>query len=215
MWRSSLKKPFSRDTKCCTYYPFLSNYLIGGALASGEFKTVQILKELILNRQWALPIGFVAPPTYQIKFLNKTVDDFGRRNDLLCPFYSSGQCMVWAWRDSQCSTYFCGYDDSFGETHWLKKQFDLYEVEKYLSQSCMLQKGFLLDEVEFNLSWIKLTNESKYPSGYQIEATLWAKFWQHYQDQIEQYYIECYRWVIDNKVKLREEIEGVLTHELR
>ena len=216
MRRPQEKRPFEPSTKCCTYYPFVPNYLVGGMLAENS-EAGQRMRTLILDRQWILPIGVVAPPSYQVKFQNKHMDDFGRDVDLVCPFYKSlsGQCGIWQWRDSQCSTYFCAYDnEKTGPQFWLSIQQFLYEVEMLLSQECMLQKGFALKEIEENLKWIFIEQGTVPVKPYIMPSLDWSQFWQHHHDEIERYFIDCYKLVVEHKAKFKNDIANIYSKHL-
>ena len=208
----SSQKPFLKETKCCTYSPFLANYLIGGILLSAPSVGQKRIQNKILYREWALPIGLVASPNYQRQFQNKSKEDFGRRFDLKCDFYisSSGECAVWKWRDSQCSTYFCRYDQPDGATFWSQIQTYLYDIELHLAQLCLLEAGFHQNEIEENLRWVYLQNEVE-NQAFQAEVTAlkWTEFWQHQQDRIEEYYKKCYIWVQQNQSQLKLDAEKI------
>lgn len=204
-----VKKPFEPSTKCCTYYPFVPNYLVGGMLLeNGE--AAKHMRTLIRDRQWILPIGVVAPPSYQVKFQDKHMDDFGRDADLMCPFYKtqSGQCGIWQWRDSQCSTYFCTYDnEKTGPQFWLSVQQFLYDIEMLISQECMLQKGFSAKEIEENLNWVLFEQGSQEVKPYIMSSMDWSQFWQHHYEDIEAYFIACYKLVLEHRVKFKNDID--------
>lgn len=202
---SGSKAPFLSSTKCCTFYPFVANYLVGGALTTDK-RIDHPFRQLIRDRQWALPIGIVAPPSYQKKHREKQQAEFGRRADLLCPFYLSaqGQCGIWQWRDSQCTTYFCASSyGKKGEDFWLEVGDYLFQVEMLLSQDLMMEKGFDEEEIDEVLKFVKSNGESR---PYSMSALEWSGFWHHQADRVELYFTECYEMVLDRKKQYQADI---------
>lgn len=98
--------PFRGDLKCCTYFPYVPNFGLGAMIAKNS---------LGLDRYRAageqgilLPVGLFVTPERQAD-IQENPDDFGNREDWLCPFYDrvSQGCSVWAQRPGVCTTYFC------------------------------------------------------------------------------------------------------------
>ena len=96
---SSLKEYFRADLKCCTYQPFLPNYIVGAILSDPEIAAVT--KHLITDRiqadQFVLPIGLFPSFSFQVEFINRDLHQFGQREDWLCPFFNKeeNQCNIW------------------------------------------------------------------------------------------------------------------------
>lgn len=206
--KSQAPKPhFSSQTKCCTYYPFLPNYLIGGILQDTSLPEPrrQIVKSRILSRQFMLPIGGSAPPVYQQKFRNKDPEDFGNRMDLLCDFYDSvkGGCSIWQWRGHECTTYFChsSYGEK-GENFWQRIRSLLFELEMYLSQMAMLHLGFINRDIDLNIRLMKGETET---ISWSLDAMNWSNVWAHQFEDIEKYYIKSYEYVREHAYDLNKE----------
>jgi len=161
-----------------------------------------VIRQMLLNRKWTLPIGLVVPPSYQIKFRHKDPDDFGRRLDLLCHFYESGNCAIWKYRNSECSTYFCVYDEGeIGPKKWSAISDQLFAEEMNFSQEAMLNFGFHWPEVEENLKFVLYLSDT-IPSdeeGYILSVSRWQYFWRHWTDRPDQYYRSCWDFVQDFK----------------
>jgi hypothetical protein len=84
---------YKPDLKCCTFQPFLPNYLVGAILKSNLLgKTV--IQKMIARKKDCLPIGIVAPLDYQLKF-NKHRKQFGKHEDLLCPYFDKKLKNLW------------------------------------------------------------------------------------------------------------------------
>lgn len=205
---SKFKHQFSPFTKCCTYYPFIPNYLVGAILKENP-KHPDIL-ELIRECKYILPIGICAPPGYQKKFNLKLATDFGTNTDLLCPFYKvqSGGCSVWKNRGHECSTFFCisSYGEA-GELFWSEVRDYLHHVEMVFSQQSMIEKGFAPKEINNNLAYVKRPVDDNL-SEWSMNAIEWSKAWIHHLDDVTGYFISCYDFVNDNKSKLMKSIEN-------
>ena len=104
-------------TKCCTYYPELPNYLVGGILQDERPEMQEgkrRLRSILASRLGVTPYGLIHP--FQYALLDKTIRD-SRKNQydwtaeevatLRCPFYNQGWCTVWDYREHCCSTHFC------------------------------------------------------------------------------------------------------------
>jgi Fe-S-cluster containining protein len=184
---------FHAATKCCTFYPFLPNYLVGSILLDGSAPGREVLRSLLRDRGYTVPIGVCAPPAFQALFLAKEEHDFGRRPDLRCPFYvaSTGRCGIWAQRGHQCSTYFCvSVHGDRGERFWQEVRDYLHEVEIELAQEAMVQLGFGARALDRNLSLI-LDRDPK-PGRWRLDQQAWTELWEHERDDIESYYVRCY-----------------------
>ena len=68
---SSRDKRFSYtykpDLKCCTFHPYTPNYAVGALLQIPLTKGTQVIKNKIATREFAFPIGIMAPYEYQYK----------------------------------------------------------------------------------------------------------------------------------------------------
>lgn len=129
-------RPFQEDKKCCTYHPSLPSYLVGGALTESSPEGVKRLKNAITKKIGVTPFGINAPNVYNILYKNQS-GGFGNSENLLCPYFlkESGNCSIWKFRESVCSTYFCKYvAGSSGKRFWT-------DVKKYLQhvEQCLVQ----------------------------------------------------------------------------
>jgi hypothetical protein len=113
---------FAPDTKCCTYWPRLPNYLCGAILSSGRVghpeggldgESGSARVGHLLYSDCAVPLGIGAAEAYRALYMAVGRIEFGRSMTLVCPYYSSvagGTCTIWPWREAVCSTYFCKFD---------------------------------------------------------------------------------------------------------
>lgn len=113
--------PFLNHLKCCTYFPYLPNFSLGALSADDLAKTK--------SRGILLPVGLFPSENEQNKIKNFGHEGFGKKSELLCPFFDSmkNQCSIWTYRPGVCTSYFCKSDQGQkGLDYWK-------DVEKYLN----------------------------------------------------------------------------------
>jgi hypothetical protein len=135
---------FLPDAKCCTYWPMLPNYLLGGILGSDGLDQAKAAIAQSIQSGSATPQGIGPTPAYDAVYASISADEFGRRTDLLCPYYerSTGQCGIWGFRNGVCGTWFCKFDrGAVGEAFWDSVGGLLAAVEGAVGLWCALQLG--------------------------------------------------------------------------
>jgi len=131
---------FSKDSKCCTHYPNLANYLVGGLLSNKnpELETGRSrIRKTIQSRVGVTPHGILRPRKYLLLLKNTEKKFFGRSKLLICPFYGreKGICTIRPFWDAICNTWFCKYSaGEDGRMFWVALKKYLNEVEKTLVQ---------------------------------------------------------------------------------
>lgn len=129
--------------KCCTYRPFIANFLageIGDAL------------ELFDLTDWDFTISGIAPNLeYRSRFKGKSGWGFGTDATLLCSFYNkkTGGCNVWQSRPGVCRTFFCksSYFEA-GQAYWKSAEELTWNVEWLLADDFLHHEGWTIEEVE-------------------------------------------------------------------
>ncbi|MEZ4271966.1 MAG: hypothetical protein R3C68_11215 [Myxococcota bacterium] len=133
---------YRNDCRCCTYFPELSNFLVGLGLKSASR---QVLTPLI-ERRLFLPMGLAPTPLrYQRIIAAYAADRFGEEPWMVCPFVNpeTFHCGVYAFRNSVCSTFFCTNDHgALGNEFWGNVQDLAGQVESSIAQWCMGELGF-------------------------------------------------------------------------
>ncbi len=183
---------FSKESKCCTHYPNLPNYLIGALLEdeSPELKTgkSRLLSELS-RRVGTLPHGLFRPRKFAF-LIRHSPDSFGRSNMLICPFYErdDGVCTLWPYRNGVCGTWFCKYiDGEDGRLFWLSLRKFLVHVEECLSWHIMMKAGWPADTILYKQSHdAMLTSEDMDEKP--IKPCLYKKLWHEYAGREEEWY---------------------------
>lgn len=134
------------DCRCCTYFPELSNFLLGLALLSPSRDAVLPLVE----QRYILPFGLVPTPLRYERSVAAYADDrFGEETWMVCPFVepTTFHCRVYPFRNSVCSTFFCRNDHGkAGEAFWSKAQGLVGQVETAIAQWCMDEIGLAHEE---------------------------------------------------------------------
>lgn len=189
---------YKSELKCCTYYPFLPNYLVGGILEAGG-EGARIILELLSQRAFVLPLGVLPPWDYKIRHKFKKGSDFGQRKDLLCPFFSQdkGDCSIWPFRNSACSTYFCTSDrGEEGKRFWAQTQETLFGFEMKLSQEYLLARGFLWNEVCEQLDFLEDPENGGVDKN-RLSIKEHQYLWQHHAGAELDFFIDSYKWLLD------------------
>ncbi len=135
---------FRPDTKCCTYYPKLPNYLVGALLSDtrdelGEGRRrvgEKIASHVGVTPQWLRPSA-----RYNLLYRNSR-QFFGRALSMRCPYFEEqqGGCTIWPYREAVCSTFFCKYvAGADGRKLWMTFKTYLALAEIQLSRYAVLQ----------------------------------------------------------------------------
>lgn len=123
-----------RDYKCCTFQPFLPNFLLGNILGGGRLalQTLEAHPHLLIT-----PLGLCPSSLYRER--RGLCDEDHRGREHLCVFYnvSSKRCGIWNHRPAECAGYFCRENEA---SQTLSR--DLHEWELAIAQMAMMQRGF-------------------------------------------------------------------------
>lgn len=137
---------FNPETKCCTYFPYLPNFLVGKifldedpAFAVGRQTFLKVYHE---GSALITPLGVDPPLSYQQRY-SPDMPGFGQQLEMRCPYYlneSGGLCGIWKYRNSKCATWFCRYvKGQSGFEFWTSVEQFLSMIQKGLSRWCMRQ----------------------------------------------------------------------------
>ena len=188
---------FSRNTKCCTHYPNLPNYLIGAILSSRSSALAagrRRVRERIKAGVSVMPHGILRPEKSTL-LIKSSPNGFGKSRTLRCPFYEprGGKCTIWPFRNAVCATWFCKYEaGQDGRGFWIA-------LRKYLSSV----EGNLIRYTLYKLGWdpakIILPVSSQRPlTAQEIDDTgpadkTYRALWNEWVGREEELYKECYR----------------------
>jgi hypothetical protein len=187
------------ELKCCTFYPILVNYLVGGVLGDPSGSTGALIRRQIEQGQFVMPVGLGPSPAYQWRYVNKRQEEFGNNSEFLCPYFQrgSGGCSIWQYRSSECRSFFCISEaGAAGEEFWRRFNEMLYFVEINLSQAYLLERGFLPIDFRQQMS---LLRRSEFKDG---DGTNWylseierQKIWDHWWGREVEFFLGAADWV--------------------
>jgi Fe-S-cluster containining protein len=220
---------YQKHLKCCTYEPYLPNYLVG-ALFESEATSASALMAMrgkIDQRQFSLPIGMTASVKYQVTFNHREENDFGNREDWLCPYYNKEKqnCGIWKNRSAVCTTFFCQSSYGvMGMEFWKQMNDYLTYVEMAIMEEILVHLDFsprqLSDCLQFLNRHEGSATEMKAHSLTEAKA---RKLWNGYYDEQEAFFRKTYKMASEMGPKqfreaigeLGEEIEDSLLESLR
>lgn len=195
---------FSPKTKCCTYHPKLSNYLVGGLLKAGGDGAKRI-KNKIENRVKVSPKGIYPPKLREYIFNNMDkASTFGKIDELLCPYYDDGACTVWSHREATCSTFFCNPNYSIkGSIFWDSVKLYMQNIQRALEIHCLLELGYSIESSDkklynYDLDPNQLMPDQKY-----------NEIWAHWSNREEDFYIQCNEIVTALSKEKFESLSGI------
>lgn len=213
-------KEYDPKLKCCTYEPFLPNFLVGAALIN-ETTSASALESLnakISKREFALPIGMVASPRFQVRFNHREPEEFGNREDWICPYYNKEQqnCGIWKNRGAVCTTYFCQSSYGvMGMEFWKQMSDYLTYVEMALMEESLVYLDFSPRQISECLGYLnrqKLSTAEKKSDS--MEVKIFKKMWNGYEENPASFYKKTYQLVSEfSKSQFREAI-GELGEEI-
>lgn len=137
---------FHPRTKCCSYYPKLSNYQVGNILNETDYDAAparSIVASRVQAQFAATPTSLNVPPAYALLYSKSPYN--GTAFSLRCPYYMEdlmgGACGIYQYRETVCSTWFCKYDrGQVGASFWRESLRPFFkELEHTLSYWCLTQ----------------------------------------------------------------------------
>lgn len=137
---------FSPSTKCCTYLPELSNFLVGRILSDPDPDAAEgraTVEARIDKGVGVTPLGLHRTPFYSLLY-RSSPGSFGHAKAMRCPHYleDGGRCGVWRHRESTCATWFCKYGRGWnGRTFWQRLHDTLSVAEDALRTHCLIELG--------------------------------------------------------------------------
>ena len=195
--RNTDKIHYREDLKCCTFHPFLPNYMVGALLKDPTATAAhEVLKRKIESREYALPIGVTAPVQFQVAFNHRTEMEFGNREDWLCPYYdrTKKNCSVWRNRGVVCTTFFC--KSSYGPNgldFWDKLNSYLWYVELALLEEALVMLDFsprqIVDLLDYHNRHQGSASEMKSPF---LSEKKTRDLWNGYYEDQSGFYQKCH-----------------------
>ncbi len=211
--QNKAKIHYRADLKCCTFHPFLPNYLVGALFSEPSAQEAQtIFRDKMARREYALPIGMVAPVQYQVGFNNREEHEFGQREDWLCPYYNKEKqnCNVWRHRGVVCTTFFCksSYGKT-GENFWQKLSNYIWYVELALLEEALVMLDFSPRQVMTLLDYHNRHEGTAAEKKTMVLPEAKSKeLWNGYHEDQEGFYKKCFELVANLGKKEFHELLG-------
>lgn len=218
-------KEYQPNLKCCTFEPYLPNYLIGALLQDPKThpQALGVFSKKLKNKELLLPIGTTAPISYQVSFNSREPSDFGNRADWLCPYYiqdpsaKGNTCSVWKYRGSVCSTFFC--QSSYGKkgkNFWSQLNDYLSYVEMALMEESLVYLDFSPRQISACLDFInrKSGTEAELKTN-SLPAAQFKKLWNGYDNDPLGFYVKTYKMVQSFDRKHLKEVMGEMGAEIQ
>lgn len=187
---------YDASLKCCTFHPFLPNYLVGQILLDEKKNPTfitEVVKHKISRRIFVLPLGIVAPLQFQVELETMKKKKFGRAEDWLCPYYDKTQnrCGIWQNRGSVCTSFYCeSSKDKSGQAYWKKSLDYLSAIEMGLAEEALARLDFsprqVSDQLEFFNRKVLSVQETQ---SNQLSQQTFNKIWNGIHD-IEAFYVK-------------------------
>jgi hypothetical protein len=131
---------FDPTTRCCTYRPFLPNYLAGAILSDPAVSEHgrRSLQERMAQGD-ATPLGVRVDAAYQLLYEHARAPAFGRAVALRCPHQlPSGGCGIWQHRPAVCATWYCKHErGAVGDRQWKSLNRVFGAAEQALALWCL------------------------------------------------------------------------------
>ena len=207
------KVHYREDLKCCTFHPFVPNYMIGAIFNDSTATDAhEILRGKIQRREYSLPIGMVAPVRFQVEFNQRTEGEFGQREDWLCPYFNreNSNCNIWRNRGVVCTTFFC--KSSYGKVglkFWEALNSYLGYVELALLEEALVMLDFSPRQI------MTLLDYHNRQDGTAAEKKSWSlpekasrELWNGYYDDQEGFFKKSYEIITKLDKKAFHEMIG-------
>ncbi|MCP3097506.1 hypothetical protein LZ198_01310 [Myxococcus sp. K15C18031901] len=206
---------FRADTKCCTYFPRLPNYLVGALLSDDRPELAEGRRRMEARIQGRVGVTpqWVKPPA-KFNFLYKNGHQFfGRAASLRCPYYAekTGGCTIWPYREAVCSTFFCKYvAGADGRRFYmsLKTYLTLAEIQLSRWTALQLLPDYILsgkDRPELQPAPLEVEDLDDAPPPPRTYAALWKE---HEGKELD-YFRACYRLVRELPAEGLEKLLGL------
>lgn len=189
---------FRPDTKCCTYFPQLPNYLVGAILADPSPDAEEgkrRIREQIRRRMGTTP-HYLGRPRKLSLILQNYSAGFGRAESLRCPYFDlenpEKSCTIWQHRETICMTYYCKYvGGQRGYDFWVAFKNYLGFVQRKLVKVAASAVDDTVVEPKFSGTELTLEDIEDLPPKDRDYAHWWGKW----ASREEDFYLKCHAWL--------------------
>jgi len=139
------KSPYL-TTKCCTYFPALPNYLVGGVLSEPDHDEGRLRMLAVISQGHGVTPRGVQRSKAWVDLragVRGVIPSRDEAEQQRCPYFEAGQCTVWSHREHECSTYFCySTAGDTGKAFWQSLRQYLRFVERRLADYALDRLGW-------------------------------------------------------------------------
>jgi hypothetical protein len=168
---------YPSEVKCCTYEPFIPNFLIGAWI------TYKLIDVGDLNSNLYQPIGRIPDFEIKRKLLNSP-SSFGSDQLPVCHFYKNQKCTVWPFNGARCMTYFCKSSRAqIGTQTWDKIFEKCSDHEFEIAQEVMVYAGIPNRVMHHQLEIVNCESSD----------SLILQWERHFGSSRKEYYVYCYQ----------------------
>jgi hypothetical protein len=205
---------FSGATKCCTYLPDISNFLVGRILSDKDPDSAAgraTVEARIAKRIGVTPLGLHRTPLYAMVY-RASPGSFGHAKSMRCPHFleDGGRCGVWRHRESTCATWFCKYERGFvGRTFWQRMHETLGAAEDALRTHCLLELGLEAPALKgmfqpYALSRSVARNDGLSASDVEgdVDPAVYDRVWGKWRGREHELFVACAK--IGNRLSWKE-----------
>ena len=171
-------------TKCCSYYPVLPNFLVGGVLEAGDSEGARRVRRVLDAGTGVSPYGLLRPLDRLPR--KRVLPTRAQLEAEICHYYDDGACSIWEYRGHMCATHHClSVGGQRGHVFW-------HELGQYLS-------GVETRLALFAMTSAGIPRETGQPTPFDDNGavdTAWMA-WDDYAHPPERFYRDCFRAVAD------------------
>lgn len=206
-----LSRPFGPDTKCCTFTPYIPNYLAGALLADNDTALSEgkkRLRETIRSRKGVFPHGIYPTKKYAVLYDLGKMHGFGKSTALKCPYFTAGKynCSVWKYREAVCSTWFCKHiAQNEGREFWEQVTATFRHIEESLVLFVLHQETMTVTNPYGDDKNISFEDLDDLPPDSAAYSELWGKW----MGKEEEFYIAAARRIQALSRPQFEQIAGI------
>jgi hypothetical protein len=204
--KQNLTRRIYPRTKCCTYYPELTNFQVGFILNENDPNAAPARAVVLARVQaqfMATPLNLLPPLTQRL--LYSKAPYMGSALSLCCPYYVEellgGACGIWQHRNAVCMTWHCKHvRGQVSQSFWIDALKPLFKtLEHTLAYWCLTQ----LDLPEANLASVLAATTVNITDPYftpdMLDETVDPKahrmLWGPWTGREAEFYSECARRV--------------------
>ena len=188
-------------TKCCGYYPDLSNFQVGNIINETDPAAAParaVVAARVQAQFMATPTMLEKPPAYNLLY-NKS-PYMGSAFRLRCPYYMedllNGACGIWQHRNAICMTWFCKHvRGQVGHSFWRNALEPLFKhLESTLRFWCLTQLDLPDENLERAMEAANCDDDSKFTPEMldeTVDAEMHRALWGPWTGHEAEFYREC------------------------